>query len=105
MMSSLMSLESSFHCRKPGPSRASIFFLGNGVPGMESAKGGGSHSERTAWGWHTTVQGIIRTDEAVCQKENLAAPRQGRRQMPEVLWSLLWVPPAFGQELCIAFGQ
>ena len=49
--------------------------------------------------------GIMGTDDAVCPKENLVAPRQGRRQMREVLWSLLWVPPAFGQELCIAFGQ
>lgn len=48
---------------------------------------------------------VMETDDAVCPKENLAAPRQGRRQMQEVLWSLLWVPPAFGQELCVAFGQ
>lgn len=55
MMMSLMSLESSFHCKKPGPNGSSIFFLGNGIPGMESGKGRGSHSERTAWGWHTIV--------------------------------------------------
>lgn len=46
--------------------------------------------------------GIMETDDAVCPKENLAAPSQGRKQMLEVL---IWVPPAFGQELCIAFGQ
>lgn len=52
-MNSLMSLESSFHCKKPGSNGASIFFLGNGIAGMESGKGGGSHSEKTVWGWHT----------------------------------------------------